>query len=39
MDDLPETLERLTTRLETLERRVYVLEHPSEAAGPVVAIQ
>ena len=30
MEDLPEALNRLTTRLETLEQRVYVLEHPSE---------
>jgi hypothetical protein len=29
MDDLPDSLDRLTARLETLERRVYVLEHPS----------
>ena len=31
MNDLPDTLDRLSTRLETLERRVYVLEHPSES--------
>ena len=31
MDDL-DALERLTARIETLERRVAVLEHPSEAA-------
>jgi hypothetical protein len=37
MADLPGDLERLTTRLEKLERRVYALEHPSEAAGPLLA--
>ena len=31
MEDLSEALKRLTTRLETLEQRVYALEHPSEA--------
>ena len=31
MEDLPEALNRLTTRLETLEQRVYALEHTSEA--------
>jgi hypothetical protein len=31
MEDLPEALTRLTARLETLEQRVYALEHPSEA--------
>jgi hypothetical protein len=30
MEDLPDDLTRLSARLETLERRVYVLEHPSE---------
>ena len=30
MEDLPEVLNRLTKRLETLEQRVYVLEHPAE---------
>ncbi|MGA2218463.1 MAG: hypothetical protein ABSG51_10280 [Terracidiphilus sp.] len=29
MNDLPGTLDQLTARLETLEKRVYVLEHPS----------
>ena len=29
MDDLPDALERLTARLETLERRVHALEHPN----------
>jgi len=31
MDELPEVLTRLTTRLEALESRVALLEHPSEA--------
>jgi hypothetical protein len=31
MNDLPATLDQLTARLETLEQRVYVLEHPSSA--------
>jgi len=31
MNDLPATLDQLTARLETLEQRVYVLEHPSPA--------
>jgi hypothetical protein len=39
MDGLPDALERLTARLETLERRVYVLEHPSEASCPIPAIR
>jgi hypothetical protein len=29
MNDLPVTLDQLTARLETLEQRIYVLEHPS----------
>jgi hypothetical protein len=33
MGDLPDDIERLTTRLEMLERRVYTLEHPSDAPG------
>jgi hypothetical protein len=39
MDGLPDALERLTARLEVLERRIYVLEHPYEAAGPASAIR
>jgi hypothetical protein len=39
MDGLPDALERLTARLEQLERRIYALEHPSEAVGPVTAIK
>ncbi len=31
MNDLPVTLDQLTARLETLEQRVYLLEHPSTA--------
>jgi hypothetical protein len=34
MDNLPETIERMTARLEALERRVCILEHPSEASIP-----
>lgn len=35
MDDLPDTLARLTASLESLERRVYALEHPSQAVPPI----
>jgi hypothetical protein len=31
MDDLPDALERLTSRIDALERRIAALEHPSEA--------
>jgi hypothetical protein len=31
MNDLPVTFDQLTARLETLEQRIYVLEHPSPA--------
>ena len=39
MDDLPDALNRLAARLETLERRVEALEHPSAAsiAAPSLA--
>ena len=37
MDDLPDILNRLATRLETLEQRVYALEHPSEASPSLPA--
>ncbi len=37
MDDLPDTLVRLTTRLETLESRVYALEHPEQNRQPIPA--
>lgn len=30
MNDLPDLINRLASRVETLERRVYVLEHPSQ---------
>jgi hypothetical protein len=33
MGDLPDELNRLLARLETLERRVYVLEHPAGASS------
>jgi len=33
MDDLPDDLNRLAVRLETLERRVEALEHPSAASS------
>jgi len=33
MDDLPDDLNRLAARLETLERRVEALEHPSAASS------
>ncbi|HEV2486992.1 MAG TPA: hypothetical protein VGT08_15800 [Terracidiphilus sp.] len=47
MDDLPDALNRLMTRLEALEQRVYVLEHPAGAPiplpvqkpGPLPAVQ
>jgi hypothetical protein len=31
MEDLPDGIDRIVARLERLERRVYVLEHPAEA--------
>ena len=37
MDDLPEVLTRLSTRLETLESRVALLEHPSAARASIPA--
>jgi hypothetical protein len=39
MTDLPGTLEQLSARLETLEQRVYVLEHPTEASPASVAME
>ncbi len=39
MDDLHEALKRLTTRMETVERRVYALEHPSAAAVPAATFK
>jgi hypothetical protein len=37
MDDLHDTLGRLTASLETLERRVYALEHPSQVTQSLPA--
>jgi hypothetical protein len=37
MNDLPGTLEQISARLETLEKRVYVLEHPCEASQELEA--
>jgi hypothetical protein len=39
MDDLPDAINRLTARLEALERRVLALEQPSEAASPAPALE
>ena len=38
MNDLPDVLERLTTRLDALEQRVLALEHPTDSAvaAPIV---
>ena len=37
MNDLPEVLTRLTKRLDTLEQRVSLLEHPSDASAALPA--
>jgi hypothetical protein len=37
MNDLPDALDRLTARVETLERRVHVLEHPAGAPHEMAA--
>lgn len=37
MDELPDAIIRLSKRLETLERRVHALEHPSGAPSPLSA--
>src|ERR1017187_2012793 len=37
MDELPEVLTRLNTRLNALENRVALLEHPSEALAALPA--
>ena len=37
MDDLPEVLTRMNTRSDTLEQRVYVLEHPADASNALPA--
>jgi hypothetical protein len=34
MNDLPGALEALSTRVDALEKRVHLLEHPSEATAP-----
>lgn len=39
MDDLPDALNRLATRLETLELRVYALEHPAVARSEIAALE
>jgi hypothetical protein len=39
MNDLPATLDQLNARLETLEQRVYLLEHPSAARAPDAATE
>lgn len=39
MDDLPDTLNRLALRLDALERRVYVLEHPSIVPNAIPALE
>ncbi|MGO9337721.1 MAG: hypothetical protein ACLPY1_09460 [Terracidiphilus sp.] len=39
MNDLPVTLDQLIARLESLEQRVYVLEHPSEAPKTAVMME
>ena len=38
MNDLPEVLERLTTRLDALEHRVLALEHPRDSANAVSVV-
>jgi hypothetical protein len=39
MDDLPESLNRLATRLEALELRVAALEHPSQLSNPAAVME
>jgi hypothetical protein len=39
MEDLPESLNRLVTRLEVLERRVTALEHPVENSSALPALE
>jgi len=39
MDDLPDTLDRLTARLDALEQRVCALEHPAETPAPAPSYQ
>ena len=39
MNDLPDTLNRLAAHLETLELRVYALEHPAEVPRPALKLE
>ena len=39
MEGLPDTLDRLATRVETLERRIYALEHPAVARSEIAALE
>jgi hypothetical protein len=39
MDDLPESLSRLATRVEDLERRIAALEHPSQFSSPAAVME
>jgi hypothetical protein len=39
MDDLPDALDRFAARIETLERRVYVLEHPGEVSAKELVLE
>jgi len=39
MDDLPDALDRFAARLETLERRVYTLEHPGKVSTGELALE
>jgi hypothetical protein len=39
MNDVPGTLDQINARLETLEQRVSVLEHPAEATAPAAAME
>jgi len=39
MDDLPDALGRFAARLEMLERRVFVLEHPQEGSAKELALE
>ncbi len=38
MDDLPESLNRLATRVEALEQRIAALEHPSQMSSPATVL-
>jgi hypothetical protein len=39
MDDLPDAMNRLASRMEELERRLYALEHPAEAPSKIAALE